>query len=114
MARNPEYLCSLFSSFSFSLFRNLNKTSHPRLNVALHYLNFKPIPTYTAQDAVPLSLLQPISDSLSIIVRVDAQFVGKTWFHIVQEGVRPTIFMPLFELGFGAGAGALGIADFSK
>jgi len=82
--------------------------------VALHYLNFKPIPTCTAQDAVPLSLLQPISDSLSIIVRVDAQFVGKTWFHTVQEGVRPTIFMPLFELGFGAGSGALAIADFSK
>ncbi len=56
----------------------------------------------------------PITSDLSFIARVDARFVGKTWFHTVQEGVRPTIFMPLFELGFGAGAGALGIADFSN
>ena len=56
----------------------------------------------------------PITPDLSFIARVDARFVGKTWFHTVQEGVRPTIFMPLFELGFGAGAGALGIADFSN
>ncbi len=56
----------------------------------------------------------PISDTLSFIARVDAQFVGKTWFHTVQEGQRPTIFMPLFELGFGSGAGALGIAEFSN
>ena len=56
----------------------------------------------------------PITGDLSFIARVDARFVGKTWFHTVQEGVRPTIFMPLFELGFGPGAGALGIADFSN
>ena len=56
----------------------------------------------------------PITSDLSFIARVDARFVGKTWFHTVQEGVRPTIFMPLFELGFGPGAGALGIADFSN
>lgn len=55
----------------------------------------------------------PMTDSLSVFARVDAQFVGKTWFHTIQEGQRATIFMPLFELGFGAGAGALGIADFS-
>ncbi len=54
-----------------------------------------------------------ISDSIEAFARVDAQRVGETWFHTVQEGQRPTIFMPLFELGFGAGAGALGIADFS-
>jgi len=56
----------------------------------------------------------PITNSLTGFARVDAQFIGKTWFHTVQEGVRPTIFMPLFELGFGEGAGALGIADFSN
>ena len=55
-----------------------------------------------------------ISDSISAFARVDAQRVGETWFHTVQEGQRPTIFMPLFELGFGAGAGGLGIADFSN
>lgn len=55
----------------------------------------------------------PLSDSLTAFARVDARFVGKTWFHTVQEGQRATIFQPLFELGFGTGAGALGIADFS-
>lgn len=56
----------------------------------------------------------PISDSLSFIARVDAQWVGETWFHTVQEGQRPTIFMPLFVLGFGPGTGDFGIADFSN
>ena len=56
----------------------------------------------------------PLSNGLNIFARVDAQFIGETWFHTVQEGQRPTIFMPLFELGFGAGAGALGIADYSN
>jgi iron complex outermembrane receptor protein len=56
----------------------------------------------------------PLSNGLSLFARVDAQFIGETWFHTVQEGPRPTIFMPLFELGFGTGAGALGAADFSN
>ena len=50
---------------------------------------------------------------MNAFARVDAQFIGDTWFHTVQEGNRPTIFMPLFELGFGAGAGALGTAEYS-
>ncbi|HNP65030.1 MAG TPA: TonB-dependent receptor [Woeseiaceae bacterium] len=56
----------------------------------------------------------PLSNGMNIFARVDAQFIGETWFHTVQEGQRPTIFQPLFELGFGAGAGALGIADYSN
>ncbi len=55
----------------------------------------------------------PISNSLSFFTRVDARFVGETWFHTVQEGFRPTIFMPLFDLGFGVGASALGTAEYS-
>jgi len=55
----------------------------------------------------------PLSNGMSIFARVDAQFVGETWFHTVQEGQRPTIFMPLFEMGFGDGAGALGTAEYS-
>ncbi len=55
----------------------------------------------------------PLSNGMDIFARVDAQFIGETWFHTVQEGDRPTIFMPLFELGFGAGAGALGTAEYS-
>ena len=55
----------------------------------------------------------PITENLAFIARVDTRFVGKTWFYTVQEGQRPTIFMPLFELGFGPGAGGPGIAEYS-
>jgi len=55
----------------------------------------------------------PIADGIDIFARADAQFIGPTWFHTVQAGQTSTIFQPLFELGFGAGAGALGIADYS-
>ena len=56
----------------------------------------------------------PLSNGMNIFARVDAQWVGETWFHTVQEGNRPTIFQPLFEIGFGAGAGALGVAEYSN
>ncbi len=69
-------------------------------------------PDYTVNVSADVDF--PISNSLTGFARVDVQFIGKTWFHTVQEGVRPTIFQPLFELGFGEGAGALGIADFSN
>jgi len=60
----------------------------------------------------------PLSNGMSFFARVDAQFVGETWFHTVQEGDRPTIFMPLFELGFiaqgfGPGGGPNGTAEYS-
>lgn len=67
-------------------------------------------PDYTLNFSVDMNY--PMTQSLNLIARADARFVGKTWFHTVQEGQRPTIFMPLFELGFGPGAGALGIAEF--
>ena len=60
----------------------------------------------------------PLSNGMNIFARVDAQFVGETWFHTVQEGDRPTIFMPLFEdgfvlQGFGPGGGINGTAEYS-
>ena len=55
-----------------------------------------------------------LSDGRSFFARVDAQIIGDTWFHTVQEGQSPAIFVPLFEQGFGAGACAFGIADFSN
>jgi len=57
----------------------------------------------------------PLSNGLSIFGRVDAQFIGETWFHTVQTGLRPTIFMPLLEISqLGPGAGPLGVADYSN
>jgi len=68
-------------------------------------------PDYTANLGVNFNI--PVSQNWDFFTRVDARWTGETWFHTVQEGQRPTIFMPLFELGFGEGAGGLGIADYS-
>jgi len=54
----------------------------------------------------------PITEGINVLVRADAQLIGPTWFHTVQGGDRATIFNPLFELGFGAGAGGLGTGNF--
>ena len=56
-----------------------------------------------------------VNDTMSLLFRADAQFIGPTWFHTVQEGIQPTIFAPLFEASiFGVGSGPLGFADFSN
>lgn len=68
-------------------------------------------PDYTANLGVNFNI--PVNDSWDFFTRVDARWTGETWFHTVQEGQRPTIFNPLFELGFGPGAGGLGIAEYS-
>ena len=69
-------------------------------------------PDYTVNVAADLNW--PLANGWNYFARVDAQFIGDTWFHTVQKGQVPTIFMPLFELGFGTGAGALGIGEFSN
>ena len=52
--------------------------------------------------------ITPIVKSRGIVLAL----IGPTWFHTVQGGDRATIFNPLFELGFGAGAGGLGTGNF--
>lgn len=68
-------------------------------------------PDYTGNLGIDLNF--PISNKLSFFTNLNARWVGETWFHTVQEGQRPTIFMPLFDIGFGAGSGGLGIAEYS-
>jgi len=46
----------------------------------------------------------PMTDALALIARVDASFVGETWFHPVQDNKLPNLFT-----GFGFGQG-----EFSK
>jgi len=68
-------------------------------------------PDYTAN--IGFNYVAGITDDLDFRLGADANFVGETWFHTVQdEGQRATIFNPLFELGFTAGA--LGTGDFSN
>lgn len=54
----------------------------------------------------------PLFEEMDFLIRADAQIIGPTWFHTVQGGDRATIFNPLFELGFGPGAGGLGTGNF--
>ncbi len=69
-------------------------------------------PDYTVNFGGDFTL--PLSDKLGFLVRADAQIIGPTWFHTVQGGDAATIFNPLFELGFGAGAGGLGTGNFEN
>ena len=69
-------------------------------------------PDYTANFGGDVTW--PVTDALDFKLRLDGQLIGPTWFHTVQEGDRATIFNPLFELGFGPGAGALGTGNFSN
>ncbi len=68
-------------------------------------------PDYTANMGIDMNYT--ISRKLNFFTSVNARWVGETWFHTVQEGQRPTIFMPLFDIGFGAGSAPLGIAEYS-
>ncbi|MEM8936548.1 MAG: TonB-dependent receptor [Pseudomonadota bacterium] len=67
-------------------------------------------PDYTVNFGGDVTL--PVVNDIEFLLRADAQVIGPTWFHTVQGGDRATIFNPLFELGFGAGAGALGTGNF--
>ena len=60
-----------------------------------------------------------LTDGLDFLIRADAQLIGPTYFHTVQDGDRATIFNPLFEIGnpaagFGPGTGFLGTGNFGN
>lgn len=69
-------------------------------------------PEYTV--SVGADFVTPVTNSLDLRLRADGNLVGPTWFHTVQGGDRATIFNPLFELGFGTGAGVLGGGNFEN
>jgi iron complex outermembrane receptor protein len=43
----------------------------------------------------------PISDSYQLLARLDASFVGETWFHPVQDERLPNFFTPISPFGQG-------------
>ena len=59
-------------------------------------------PEYTGNLGAEASF--PMSDALELVARVDATFVGETWFHPVQDEKLPNLFT---AFGFGQG-------EFSK
>ena len=59
-------------------------------------------PEYTGN--LGAEFLYPITDGLKLLARLDANFVGETWFHPVQDNKVPNLFT---YFGFGQG-------DFSK
>lgn len=48
----------------------------------------------------------PISEGLAFIANVDVNAIGDTWFHVVQDQNRPTLFT-----GFGFGPGEYSVAQ---
>ena len=70
-------------------------------------------PDYTIN--VGAEFTYPTTDTIRFLSRIDAQFIGPTWFHTVQDQQRPTIFQAFFDLANpGTGAGALAVGDFSN
>ncbi|MBT5204458.1 MAG: TonB-dependent receptor, partial [Gammaproteobacteria bacterium] len=97
---------------NFSLYAGANVTDSEILSNSSRPDTIGNVSPYTPDFTVNAgaNLILPVTNSFDFFARIDAQLIGETWFHTVQEGSRPTIFQPLFELGFGAGAGALGTA----
>ena len=55
----------------------------------------------------------PISDSADMLLRVDYRVTGPTWFHSVQDEVRPTIFSGLLPISALALPAFVGDGDYS-
>jgi len=55
----------------------------------------------------------PISNSADMLLRVDYRLTGPTWFHSVQDEVRPTIFSGLLPISALALPAFVGDADYS-
>jgi iron complex outermembrane recepter protein len=55
---------------------------------------------YTADWTINLGteIDTPLSDSVDLLVRADYRITGPTWFHSVQDDVRPTLFSGLLPI----------------
>lgn len=60
-------------------------------------------PDYTANAGAQVTY--PLSAGYDFVGSMDVSWVGETWFHVIQNNTRPTIFSLAFPLG---------AADFSK
>lgn len=71
-------------------------------------------PDYTINAGAEFNI--PVFDGINFLTRLDAQVIGPTWFHTVQDQQRPTVFSAFFEVApvTGPGSGPLGFTDFSN
>jgi iron complex outermembrane receptor protein len=55
---------------------------------------------YTADWTINLGtdITAPLSDGMDLVLRADYRITGPTWFHTVQDQVRPTLFSGLLPL----------------
>ncbi|MGD8325475.1 MAG: TonB-dependent receptor [Sphingomonadales bacterium] len=108
-AQVHEYL-NLYGSIAVTDSEIKNNTSRPDT-----VGNKSPYtPDYTINAGAEFSI--PIADGINFLTRLDAQVIGPTWFHTVQDQQRPTIFSAFFEIApvTGPGSGPLGFTDFSN
>lgn len=54
-------------------------------------------PDYTANAGA--SVTYPMSAGMDFVGSIDVSWVGPTWFHVIQDNTRPTIFSLQFPLG---------------
>jgi iron complex outermembrane recepter protein len=69
---------------------------------------------YTADYTLNLGtqLVVPITDGLKGVLRADYRLTGPTWFHSVQDQVKPTLFSGLLPISALALPGSVGDGDF--
>jgi iron complex outermembrane recepter protein len=69
---------------------------------------------YTADWTINLGtdITAPLSDGLDLVLRADYRITGPTWFHTVQDQVRPTLFSGLLPISALALPGFVGDARF--
>lgn len=70
---------------------------------------------YTADYTLNLGtqLVVPVTDKLRGVLRADYRLTGPTWFHSVQDQVKPTLFSGLLPISALALPGFVGDADYS-
>jgi iron complex outermembrane receptor protein len=70
---------------------------------------------YTADYTINIGtqFVQPITDNLKGVLRADYRVTGPTWFHSVQQQVKPTIFSALLPISALQLPGFVGNADYS-
>jgi iron complex outermembrane recepter protein len=59
-------------------------------------------------------MVAPVTDSIDIVARADFRRTGPTWFHTVQDQIRPTLFSGLLPISALALPGFVGDANFDR